>query len=313
MPLLSRIVLVLILILSSKLPNGHKGVEQAEPGIMMKAKYRRAPSDRVHITETSYEGRPHFLIRTPSATYYFDKAGGGFSRLIDPAGHDWIGFKMKPWGAYPSAAASAFRGIPNTVYQSDDDGAGHPGHDQCESRQIAENTILSTSKSGRWQWEWHFLADHARLEIRRVAPDHPYWFLYEGPVGGRFAPGSSYFGTDLGGPDTGQYDFYRGGSIYGQWQWAYFGQKDQDRVLYLHQETPDTLLDTFGYLGNTEQGIEAPDGMVVFGFGRADGAQPLLRQPLLRQPHVFRLGFWEAPVLNAKAHKRLARFLHRWD
>lgn len=276
------------------------------PGIMLNVQARPPVSEAIQIRDTTYEGRPHFVVNTPSATYYFDKAGGGFSRLIDPEGRDWIGFKMEPWGEYPPGAASAFRGLPNAVYKSEDGGAGHPGHDLCESQTLSGNTILTSSHSGLWQWRWTFYADHARLEMLRTNPDHPYWFLYEGPVGGHFVPQKSYFGTDQGGPDTGQFDFFQGQSIYGEWQWAYFGQLDQERVLYLLQETPDTLQDTFGYLGNTEKGIESPDGMVVFGFGRAEGAQPLMHR---RQ--AFRIGFWEKAITNRKSHKQLSRFLKK--
>jgi|GEM_PF-2541097 len=42
----------------------------------------------VEISEGSYEDRTQFIVQTESATYYFDRAGGGFSRLIDRDGRD---------------------------------------------------------------------------------------------------------------------------------------------------------------------------------------------------------------------------------
>ncbi|MEO0334631.1 MAG: hypothetical protein AAF223_23655, partial [Bacteroidota bacterium] len=81
----------------------------------------------IQIDETIYEDRPHFVVQTASATYWYDQAGGGLSRLIDPEGNDWIAFKKDPLSEYPASAAAGFRGLPNFVFQSDDGGAGHPG------------------------------------------------------------------------------------------------------------------------------------------------------------------------------------------
>jgi hypothetical protein len=44
------------------------------------------------ITEAAFEGRPHFMVRTERATWLYDRAGGGFSRLLDREGRDWINF-----------------------------------------------------------------------------------------------------------------------------------------------------------------------------------------------------------------------------
>jgi len=281
------------------------GMEVQWPGIMAKVKYRTKPAPGVRITEGTYAGRPHFLVHTPQAIYYYDKAGGGLSRMIDAAGHDWIGFWDEPWGDYPAAAASAFRGIPNLVHQSGDSGAGHPGHDQCVSEVIGGNRIRSTSKSGTWQWTWTFHADHARLDVERVASDHPYWFLYEGTPGGVYQPERQYMGTSNGGPRKEPRDFYAGDKLFDDWQWAYFGHNDHARVLYVAQQATDDHADTFSYLGNTEAGLDAPDGMVVFGFGRADGAQPLLTTP-----NSFVVGFWESAIRDAAAHDQLGNHVN---
>lgn len=258
----------------------------------------------IRIESGTYEDRPHFVIRTPRATYYLDRAGGGLSRMIDREGKDWIGFRMQPWDQYPASAAAAYRGIPNLVFRSEDSGAGHPGHDRCTSEQVAPNKILSSSHSGKWKWEWTFFAGHARLEILEVAGDHPYWFLYEGTPAGRFAPGKQYFGTDAGGPWTQAWDYYAGDKLFGQWQWAYVGDPAVNRVLFLAQQRPDTLPDTFSYLGNSAKGIEAEEGMVVFGFGRKEGAQPQIRRP-----QVFYLGFCEKKVRHARHHRKVGRWI----
>ncbi|MEM7514032.1 MAG: VCBS repeat-containing protein [Bacteroidota bacterium] len=258
-------------------------------------------SGAIQIHEGTYEERAHFVITTPAAIYYYDMAGGGLSRLFDREGKDWINFRMKPWGEYPAAAAAAFRGIPNSIFQSEDGGAGHPGHDQCISIRVDDHTVRSTSKSGKWSWEWTFKEEYAELQILATDPDHAYWFLYEGTPGGMFDPENSYFGYNKGGPLTTQWDYYKGEKLFDQISWAYIGHEMVDRVLLLSQLAPDTLSDTFSYLGNSEEGIGSDDGMVVFGFGRGEGAKPLLTQPMR-----FRVQFIEQAIRSQDDHAEIA-------
>lgn len=254
----------------------------------------------VEIEEAEYEGRPHFRIRAPGATWYFDKAGGGFSRLIDRDGSDWIGFRMTPTRGQ-EAAAGAYRGIPNAVFGkgNPDAGAGHPGKDRCVSTLAGPDLIRTVSTSGTWAWTWRFTATHAIFTMEKADPEHPWWFLYEGPPAGRFAPRQQYWGTDLGGP-------YRvvaqTGTVAGHWRWVYFGDDDAPRVLFVAQTgAADAIEDSFRYMGATEAGLDAPDGMAVFGFGRA-GVRPGLKGAGLE----FRVGLVEMPVPDPTAHTQLA-------
>lgn len=263
-------------------------------------------SAQITITTTTYEGREHFLITTPGAVYYYDRAGGGFSRMIDSERKDWIAFKTEPWDTYPASAASAFRGIPNLVFRSDDAGAGHPGHNQCTSQQINKHTIRSTSNSGKWQWTWQFFDHYAQLNVQEVDPEHAFWFLYEGTPGGEFAPAQQYFGTDQGGPKTDQLDYFAGEKLFDQFRWAYFGHRASNRILYVAQLHPDEHDDTFAYLGNSESGIQSTDGMVVFGFGRTEGARPLMKNP-----NSFLLGFYEKQITTTKEHRRFAKRIRK--
>ena len=282
------------------------GMEVQYPGVMVKVKYAINAQSSISIREGMYEGRSHYIITTPSAIYYLDQHGGGLSRMIDREGLDWIDFKVQPWNQYPQSAASAYRGIPNLVFGSDDSGAGHPGHDRCESKVLNDSTILVSSLSGQWQWQWIFRDTGAALEILNVDPDHPYWFLYEGVPGGRWQPDRQYFGTDTGGPRYESLDFYKGAKVFENWQWAYFGNKEIDRVLYVAQLEADRYSDTFSFLGNSEKGIESYDGMVVFGFGRDDGAKPRLQNP-----NTFYLGFIEQRVEHATEHNQIEKYMER--
>lgn len=264
----------------------------------------------VEITETNYQGRPQFLVRTEQATYYFDRAGGGFSRLIDRDGRDWINFSKNPLKKYPDSAAAGYRGIPNLVFGSDnpDAGAGHPGFDQCSSELAGPATIRTTSHSQKWQWSWTFREHGATFTMEKHDPDHPWWFLYEGPIAGSFAPSQKFWATDQDLPTT---DIpHNREQRFGNWRWAYFGDLRTPRVLYLIQHQPDELPDTLWYLGSSQQGAAtAPDGMLVFGFGRGPGTRPQFNRSSVQ----ISLGFLGlsldelAPLPSKPAHERLAK------
>jgi hypothetical protein len=83
----------------------------------------------VSIVEGDYEGRRQFVIRTPSATWYLDRTGGGFPRLLDRDGRDWISIRKEPLSKFPDSAGAGYRGIPNLVFgkYNPDAGAGAPG------------------------------------------------------------------------------------------------------------------------------------------------------------------------------------------
>jgi hypothetical protein len=257
----------------------------------------------VDISEDIFAGVPHYVIRTKTATYYLDKEGGGLSRLIDRYGNDWISFKREPWNLYPESAASSYRGLPNLVFRSDDSGVGHPGHDKCYSFKVDDETILTISKSGLWQWRWKFYEKYATITVEKVDPDHKYWFLYEGPIAGEFNPEEEYWGTNLGGPRTEINDFYKGDKIFANWHWIYFGDKRVKQILFLAMQQPDRQIDALGFLGNTTKGVNSDDGMVVFGFGRQGDAQP----QLTKHNNTFYFGFMKRKVKSKSRHESVAK------
>lgn len=262
---------------------------------------------QVTITEADYEGAPHFVIRTKAATYWYDKAGGGLARLLDRSGKDWIAFHRQPANQYPEAAAAAYRGLPNFVFGGADAGAGHPGFAQCESRQSGKNKITTVSKSGHWQWTWTFTDDHAAVTMEKADPAAAYWFLYEGTVAGTFHPSTHYWGTSDGGPRRETPDHFQRSNVMGQWRWAYFGDDNVARVLFVAQQQPDEAPDQYSVLGNTRAGLASPDGMVIFGFGRAKEPQGLLHAA----PQTFYIGFHEQRIRAARQHAALQRRLSK--
>ncbi len=254
--------------------------------------------NNISIEDESYEDRSHFKIETKTATYFFDKAGGGLSRVIDSDGVDWINYNGDPHAVVPSGASGGYRGIPNMVYRYEDGGAGHPGFDQCISEKIDKNTIRTQSKSGKWQWAWTFFDDHASLTIEKADPDRTFWFLYEGPVAGSFNPDRKYWGTDLGGPRTETPSLNRGENIVGNWQWVYFGDNETNRVFYVAQHPKDTLNDFFAYMGDTKEGNSSADGMLVFGFSRDNGTKALET----KKGVTYTIGFLERKITSAEDH-----------
>ena len=257
----------------------------------------------VRIEETTFEGRAHYRVQTLSLDYYYDIRGGGFSRIIDKQGKDWIGFKMEPWGTYPASAASAYRGLPNLVFQGDDDGAGHPGHDLCTSR-IESGRIVTESLSGVWKWSWEFHEDHAILEILRTDPERAYWFLYEGTPGGAYDPGGTFFGSSLGGPVPASHDYYKGDVLRGRFRWIYVWNRQAEGTFFMLQEKEDPYGDLISFLGNTGKGMDSPDGMTVIGFGRERDATPLMKNP-----QRFIIGLYPVRIEDATGHTDIQKFL----
>lgn len=257
----------------------------------------------IEISEEAFAGAPHFIIKTKKATYYLDKEGGGLSRMIDLYGNDWISFKRDPWDSYPASAASSYRGIPNMVFRSDDSGAGHPGHKKCYSFKVTQNTILTISKSGKWQWRWKFYEHYVSITMEKVDHEHKYWFLYEGPIAGEFNTEHQYWGTNLGGPRREINDFYKGNKIFANWHWVYFGDDRVKQVLFVAMNKPDRQIDELSFMGDSSKGVDADDGMVVFGFGRQGDAQPQMTDP----HNTFYIGFLKRKVKNLNGHESVAK------
>lgn len=277
------------------------GMEVQWPGIMVKVKTKEKPAFKAMAEE--YEGRQHFVVETPKVTYYYDVKGGGFSRIIDNEGNDWISFKMNPWGEYPASAAGAFRGLPNMVFQGDDDGVGHPGHDKCKSW-IEDKKIVTESLSGKWKWSWEFFNDHAMLQVLSTDTTRAYWFLYEGTPGGKYDPAETYFGTSHAGPEQLIFDYYKGNIHRGTFQWMYIGQHDAGNTFYMVQCQDDEQLDMTSLMGNTKNGMDSPDGMTVFAFGRGEGVTRYLKG---RQRFI--IGMYPKKVETETHHQELAKFI----
>ena len=260
----------------------------------------------VEISSTQHLGREHWQVKTEAATYLFDPIAGGFSSIFDQQGNDWVAYNDPASADYPAGAAFAYRGLPNLIHGGEDGGAGHPGFAHCESRIIGDRRIHSRTLSGKWEWVWTFAEDHARLSILRADPDRAYWFLYEGPVGGRYELSTTIWGSSQSGPSQDHPDFYKNETRFEYYRWLYFCSGDSEQTFWIAQLTPDELPDLYGQLGNTPNGNDSPDGMVVTGFGRGPNTEPQLRGR-----NEFLIGFWPAPVKAANDHQAITRHLNQ--
>lgn len=249
----------------------------------------------VKISETSEQGISCFKIETPSATYVYDKVGGGFISMYDNDGKDWISFKICDFGQ-PGNAASRYRGIPNLGIGGEDYGAGHPGFEMCISNVIAPNVIETTTKTGNWKFRWFFYNNYAKFIMVKTLPGMPYWFLYEGSPAGKYDPELMYWGNNIYGLRNDFPDLLDNTGVFCNMDWLYVGQKNYPRILYFRQMQSDDKTDLFSYMGNTTGSSEkSPDGMVCFGFGRDQNTTPILEGDSLE----FIIGFIEREIITS--------------
>ena len=68
---------------------------------------------QVTVADTTDEGQECFRITTPTAVYYYQKEGCGFSSILDRDGNDWVSYDDD----FPNSAQGGYRGIPNLGWQ----------------------------------------------------------------------------------------------------------------------------------------------------------------------------------------------------
>ena len=264
------------------------------------------PEQPVVISEETHNNTLHFKVKTRSATYFIEKQSGGCSSLLDSEDRDWIGFKLTGTDGPTLSSDSDYRGIPNLVFQDPGNGIGHPGFSTCETMQVAGNELEVRSMDGLWQFRWIFHDNFAEILIEKTDESRAYWFLYEGPVAGRFAPDRQYWGNNMDGLRTDTPNIFKDPAC-GNWQWAFFGDTTVDQILFVVHEEADHLDDFFCYMGNNQQnGLASADGMNVFGFGRS-----LKTDPLMKGPNRFYIGFFPRKVYDSDAIEQLGKHIQK--
>jgi hypothetical protein len=210
-----------------------------------------SPSGQVSVEDNvDDQGQSCFKITTPSATYYYQKEGMGFSSIVDADGNDWISYQ--PGGG----ASGEYRGIPNMGWEF------HPGYANGGSSWIVSQSdtravVGSKSQDGAWECQWAFYPTHAQMTL--VKHSGSYWFLYEGTPGGgpSIDTDSDWWMLSDGTKKT--CDNPQDDDIAGP-EWICFGDAALERVLLLCHHEDDNHPDKFYQMDNQ---------MTVFGFGRS--------------------------------------------
>lgn len=130
------------------------------------------------LTEEEYQGRPHFKVSTASATYLYDRAGGGFSSIKDAHGVEWIGFKPGE-GKVPGSAGALLEILhTDTTRQYWFLYEGTPGGRFEPEKQFWGNNIdgkrldtppIGSAETGNGNWTWAFFGHEEVQEIFFVA------------------------------------------------------------------------------------------------------------------------------------------------
>jgi hypothetical protein len=227
----------------------------------------------VVITDDIDEGIACFKILAETATYFYDKAGAGFTSILDRDGIDWINFHPEGTPGVADGQWGWFRGIPNMARGV----FGHPGYTGATSTTADPKGVplptatVRSSKDG-WQVTWEFAPSYAKMTL--LSAPAKYWLLYEGTPGGKLAD------DDLCGRSDGRVascaiaweeDVVNNSGVATGMEWVYFADGARERSLVLLHDDDD-VTDCYRPM----------DGMTVFGFGRANRTRPGQRSFLER-------------------------------
>lgn len=230
-----------------------------------------------HGSDVSAGGGASYIIKTPAATYYLDKVGGGLSSMIDKDGVDWLGFH----NAKGTAHKGEYRGFPNAIHKQDGSyfHAMNSGTAPSSSTIVKESSshirISFTSENKQWVGVWDFYPERCDFTMSKISSGYKYWVQYEG------VPGGEMDSTDywLASADKQKHlitEPFLGDLPHPEWM--AFGDQDVPRILYMLHHEDDDFPDNY---------VSRPD-MTVLGFGRQD------KNKFLDTKQTFSIGFVES-------------------
>jgi len=223
---------------------------------------------QVRITNATDESRSCYKIETTNATYYYNKAGGGFTSILDRSGVDWVQFHPK------GGSDGAYRGIPNMArfwkpYFNDTDSTTDDPLDTW----LPKVTVHSAREG--WSGTAEFHPTYVKMTLHTTpTPSVTYWFLYEGTPGGavdgndriHLSNGRNYSCNDdhpwkSSKPAPNNFeDITNTSRAAPGMEWVFFAASEMNRsMFYVHKD--DQLEDDYWQMNND---------MTVFGFGRTD-------------------------------------------
>jgi hypothetical protein len=230
-----------------------------------------------HGVDVSAGGVSTYIITTPTAIYYLEKAGGGLSSMLDKDHVDWIGFN----NAEGTGWKGEYRGFPNAIHRQDGNyfHAMNAGTDSSSSAVEIETNdhvrITFTSDNEQWQGQWDFYPDRCDFTMVKVSAGYTYWVQYEGVPGGEMDTTDFWVAS----ADSQQHQINE--SFLGDLpapEWMAFGDQNSPRVLYLLHHEDDDFADNY---------VSRPS-MTVLGFGREN------KNKYLTTVQTFSIGFVES-------------------
>ena len=227
--------------------------------------------------DASASGGASYIVSTPAATYYLDRAGGGLSSILDNDGVDWIGFHSEPGSGWKGE----YRGFPNAVHRQDGNyfHAMNTGTDPSSSvvDVVTDQhlSILFTSGNGQWQGRWDFYPNRCDFTMTKVSQGYHYWVQYEGVPGGEMDASDFWYSSADDQRHQIEQPFI--GDLPAP-EWMAFGDEASPRMLYLLHHEDDDYPDDY---------VSRPY-MTVLGFGRRN------KDKYLDSVQKFSIGFVES-------------------
>lgn len=230
-----------------------------------------------HGVDTTAGGGSVYIIKTPVATYYLEKEGGGLSSLLDKDGVDWLGFHSKEGSAHKGE----YRGFPNAIHKQDGsyfhamNAKTDPSSSVVDLESSDHVRITFTSDNKQWKGQWDFYQDRCDFTMSQISPGYKYWIQYEGVAGGEMDSTDFWFCS--GKDKLNNIHTYQIGDLPAP-EWIAFGDVDSPRMIYMLHHEDDAHPDNY----------ESRADMTVFAFGREGKGK------FLTEPQTFSIGFVEA-------------------
>jgi len=249
----------------------------------------------ITVADVVDDGFAAWRVTTQTATWWYHKGGGAFSRAVDPAGNDWISWNTTP------RYDGMFRGVGNVGKDW-----FHPGWNGATSSVVAAGPLKVTLQSsitipsgltnaGVWEHRVEIYDTFVRDTFTKTGAD-TWWFLYEGtpggPVNGGVRSGIDIVHGTVGGARTTlahPATFLTG---FGAKGYSVFAVPAQNRSMF------------FSHLqAEATNSLRWDPAMSIFGFGRDSGVTKTLSGP----GHVFLYGLTDTAD-GAEAAARIAQF-----
>ncbi|MEL6892522.1 MAG: hypothetical protein AAFP84_13045, partial [Actinomycetota bacterium] len=200
--------------------------------------------------------------------------GGGFSKIIDADGADWINWNTDP------GSEGDFRGTPNAVKPPA--GFFHPGRPNRTNTTIIHEgplrvTMAVEAFDKSWISVWDMYPTRGEFQMTRAKTE--WWFLYEGTPGGEVDAADFIQRSD---GLTHAYDDTFEADLPGE-EWLYVADPTDGRSFFLAHHQDDGAIESYRLL----------DGQLpILGFGRGGLGlnQPYLDKRVNLRPQNFSIG-----------------------